>query len=367
MKNPGEDLTVGFISLGLIGGSIARAIRSRYPSATIVAWNRSRQSIREAVADGVVDAAPLSIGEDFSHCDLIFLCAPVQVNCEKLRELQPFLRPDTIVTDVGSVKNDIHTFVRSLGLQSQFIGGHPMTGSERVGYRNSNSLLLENAYYILAPEPEVPQEKVRQMDELISSLGALTLVLSPQEHDFVTAGVSHVPHVISAALVNLVKESDNPEEIMKTIAAGGFKDITRISSSSPQMWEQICLTNADNIVTLLDRYMADLSRIRDEIAARQRDEIHDFFDGARQYRDGFSEQASGPIRRRFVIHVDIADRPGVLAEVVGVLAANAINIRNIGITHNREYQEGVLEVELPGEQEQKKAGELLLHRGYVLH
>lgn len=356
--------TFGFVGLGLIGGSIARAIRARKPDARILAYTPHRETVEQAVRDGVADEYVPEVGSGFADCDLIFLCAPVELNAENLHLLKPFLGRDTILTDVGSTKMDIHNTVREAGLQAQFIGGHPMAGSERIGYRNSKAGLIENAYYILAPEPEVNPEEVKWMRNFVSLLGALPVVISPQEHDFVVAGISHVPHVVSASLVNLVRESDNKEGLMKMIAAGGFKDITRISSSSPVMWEQICMTNTDNIRTLLDRYIATLEEFRDELDAGDGKALYQFFDSARQYRESFSDVSSGPIKESYQLHVEIEDRPGVLAEVVMYLAIAGINIKNIGITHNREYQEGVLRVECHSAEGLKKARELLRDRNY---
>ena len=142
-----------------------------------------------------------------------------------------------------------------------------MAGSERIGYVNSKALLLENAYYILTPGEGVPEETVNNFSSLIASLGAIPMVLTCRQHDFVTAAVSHLPHVIAASLVNLIKASDSEEGIMKLIAAGGFKDITRIASSSPVMWQQICLTNKENISELLDAYIVSLKQIKKEIDA----------------------------------------------------------------------------------------------------
>ena len=129
-----------------------------------------------------------------------------------------------------------------------------MAGSERSGFSNSSDHLLENAYYIITPGGEVALEKISDFTELISSLGAIPLVITAEEHDFITAGVSHLPHIVASALVNLVNLLDNDAQYMKMIAAGGFRDITRIASSSPVMWEQICLENQKNISTVLDEF-----------------------------------------------------------------------------------------------------------------
>ena len=149
-----------------------------------------------------------------------------------------------------SVKSGIHERIRALGLDGQFIGGHPMAGSERYGYANSKARLLENAYYILTPTPKTSPDQLKDYERLVVSMGAIPLVLDADQHDYVTAAISHLPHIIASSLVNLVRESDSEDGTMKMIAAGGFKDITRIASSSPDMWQQICLTNTDNIVRL---------------------------------------------------------------------------------------------------------------------
>ncbi|WP_130836834.1 prephenate dehydrogenase [Lachnoclostridium sp. Marseille-P6806] len=351
--------TYGFIGLGLIGGSIAKAIRRCHPDARIIACNPSRSSLDEALADGVADAAAASPDERFADCDVIFLCAPVRCNEENVAAILPYLSPDAILTDIGSVKTDIHRAVRDAGLEKQFIGGHPMTGSERTKYRNSRAELLENAYYILTPEPAVPEEKRRLLRELVQSLGALPLVLPEELHDYATAAVSHLPHIVSAALVNLVRDADTPDGIMKMIAAGGFKDITRISSSSPVMWQQICLSNRDSILPLLDRYIAELAQARENIADRDDDALFRLFDGAREYRDSFFGSCSGPIMQSFALHISIPDRPHAIAEVTGLIAEKDINIKNLGIVHSREYQEGVLTLEFHTREGMEQAKELL--------
>ena len=171
----------------------------------------------------------------FSKCDILFLCAPVSCNDENLLHLKRYISKDCILTDVGSVKTGIHKQIAALGLEHLFIGGHPMAGSERYGYANSKAKLLENAYYILTPSDKVPAVKLELYKELITSIGAIPLILSYEQHDYVTAAVSPLPHVVASSLVNLVRDSDSKNGIMKMIAAGGFKDITRIASSSPHI------------------------------------------------------------------------------------------------------------------------------------
>lgn len=359
--------TFGFIGLGLIGGSIARAIREKLPDSIIMAYDINETALQAAQADGVLDIALSAIDEQFSRCDYLFLCAPVQKNDENLAAVKKILSPDCLLTDVGSVKTGIHEAIHAAGLDSRFIGGHPMAGSERVGYVNSKAILLENAYYILTPTDSVPSEKLNTFRDLVQTLGAIPLILDYRQHDYVTAAISHLPHVIAAALVNLVQDSDSADGIMKMVAAGGFKDITRIASSSAQMWQQICLTNTDNIATLLDNYIHALSTVQDKLHTKDADALYHFFDDARIYRDSFINVSSGPIKKAYAITIDIADEPGALAAIATILALHQISIKNIGIVHNREAENGVLRIEFYEEASIEKAAEILSTKGYTVY
>ena len=257
-----KDLTIGFIGLGLIGGSIARGIKRSRRDVRIMAYMRSRDKLEQAKRDGVVDVILDGIGEEISWCDLVFLCTPVEYNASYLEQIRPLLKPGALVTDVGSTKTDIHETVKQLCMEEVFVGGHPMAGSDRIGFINSKAVLLENAYYILTPTDSVPENKVTDYKNLVQQLGAIPLILEPAQHDYVTAAVSHLPHIIAASLVNLVRDKDSADGLMKMIAAGGFKDITRIASSSATVWQQICLTNTENISTLLSSYIASLQGIQ---------------------------------------------------------------------------------------------------------
>lgn len=364
MKN---DFTCGFIGLGLIGGSIARALRKFYPECRLLAYDINDKALEAAVKEGIINTPLSSINESFRSCDYIFLCAPVTENDNCLMELKKYLSPDCLLTDVGSVKTDIHKNIEKAGLSSQFIGGHPMAGSERTGYINSKALLLENAYYILTPCEGVPEEIISDFKELIASLGAIPLILTCSQHDYVTAAISHLPHVVAASLVNLIKASDSSDGIMKLIAAGGFKDITRIASSSPVMWQQICLTNGENISSLLGSYIDSLNRIKTEIDHAGGDSLYHFFDEARSYRDSFIDASSGPIKKSYSINIEIADEPGALAAIATILALHQISIKNIGIVHNREQEDGVLRVEFYHEESIEQASEILRSKGYTIY
>lgn len=362
-----SQLTCGFIGLGLIGGSIAKALKQSVPGVRIVAYDLNRESLDLALKQHIVDVAAEEIDQRFSCCDYIFLCAPVQKNDANLAAVRKILSPDCLLTDVGSVKTAIHTAVREAGLEHCFIGGHPMAGSERTGFVNSKASLLENIYYILTPTDRISPEKLENYRGLVENMGAIPLILDYRKHDHVTAAISHLPHVVASSLVNLVRDSDSSDGIMKMVAAGGFKDITRIASSSTVMWQQICLANTANISRLLGDYIDALIRVKATLDQKDKDGLFDFFDSARIYRDSFISAPSGPIKRSFRISLDIADKAGALARIVTLLSGHGLSIKNIGISHNRESEDGVLQIEFYEEASLSAAFTLLEAEGYSLH
>lgn len=363
--------TIGFIGFGLIGGSIARALKRVNPEFQLCAYDYHKDhpsmDLKAALSDHVLDLVTTSLAEGLPECDLVFLCAPVLSNIEYLEQLKPYLKSSCILTDVGSVKGNIHKAVKDLDLEVQFIGGHPMTGSEKTGYQNSYALLLENAYYILTPTNKVSQEKVNILYNLVKKMGSLPILLDPKEHDEITAAISHVPHIIAAQLVNLVKESDDKAEKMRALAAGGFKDITRIASSSPIMWQDICLTNASDIKHSLDRYIESLRKVSDALDSMDGAYLYQMFDTAGEYRNSIPNKSFGLLKRTFEIFLDIMDEAGAIATIATLLASNQISIKNIGIIHNREFEEGVLRIEFYEEQAEEKAISLLGRYNYQIY
>ena len=358
---------IGFLGLGLIGGSVAMAVRRAFPDLPITAWNRNREVLDEAVADGTVTIADDGSLASFTACDLIFLCVPVITAIDLMQKLAPRLAPDAILTDVGSVKGDIHRAVEGTPLDAHFIGGHPMAGSEKTGYANASAQLLENAWYFLTPSGNVNIQKISDLSELITAIGALPLVMEADKHDLVTAAISHFPHVLSAALVNLVHNIDLPGQPMKTVAAGGFRDITRISSSSPQMWQEICLANPDNICRVLDAYMNLLIDYRLAIRNEDADKLYEIFRSCKEYRDSFDVQPHVPLFQEYRLYVDIPDETGSLAKVAVLLANANLSLKNLVIVNNREFEQGVLRIAFGNETDRERGHEVLANAGYTVH
>lgn len=358
---------ISFIGLGLIGGSIAKTIRRIAPQVKLYAVSGHLSTIEEAYQDGVIENSHMPSLDEISDSDYIFLCTPVQQNLSYLEQLKSRIAPHTIITDVGSVKGDIHRAAAKLSLEEHFIGGHPMAGSEKTGFSAATPYLLENAYYIITPTGKTSGGQIRRFRSLVNALGAIPLVLEPDEHDFATAAISHLPHMIAYSLVHLVKEIDSPMETMKTIAAGGFRDMTRIAASSPVMWQEICLSNRAQVLRLIDLYAEQFQKLRSYIEAKDAPSMAGYFSSAKDYRDSLAIRKPGSIQPAYELYCDLIDEVGGIATIATLLASNGINIKNIGIVHNREFEDGVLHIELYSEASLDTACMLLKKHHYTVY
>lgn len=359
--------SIGIIGLGLIGGSLAKTIRRKHPDLNLIGYDSDPASIQDAKNEGIISSAARKIGSDFAKCDLLFLCAPVSVNLALLSGLKDILPKECLITDVSSMKSRIQEEAKQLGIEDHFIGGHPMAGLESIGYSSSNAYLFENVYYIITPDPTVPEDLVKGFTAFLKSLDVIPIKMTASEHDFAVANVSHVPHIISAALVNLVHHNDTEMESIKRIAAGGFKDITRISSSSPDMWFQISKGNKQFILPVLDQYIDNLKKIREELMENCDDEIHDFFADAKDYRDSITNRTGAAYRQNYRLYCDLIDEAGEIATIATRLSTHHISIRNIGIVHNREFEEGVLCIEFYDARALEAATDLLKRFRYHIY
>lgn len=283
---------IGFIGLGLIGGSVARAIKENYPDTEIIALTSSERTIKAAYDAGVISNASVVSIEEIAKSDIIFLCAPVIKNEEYLKALCGLISDDTIITDVGSVKGDIAKAVRGLGMTKNFIGGHPMAGTEQIGFEYSRSSLIKGAYYILTYEGDMTRERVDDFAEFLKPFGVKTTVMDSESHDLAAASISHVPHIVSAALVDIVAATDEADSdgLCKKLAAGGFRDITRISSSSPVMWQSICRDNDAMILRQLNAYISKLNEFRAAIISGDDKLLLELFGTAKEYRDNLYKE-----------------------------------------------------------------------------
>lgn len=360
--------TLGFIGFGLIGGSIAKGLKKKDPSIRIMAYARNTSNLEVAQEDGIVNVvldSPYS--ERLSECDIIFLCAPVETNIAYMEIIAPLMKEGAVLTDVGSAKIAVCEKAKELHLEDRFIGGHPMAGSEQTGYKAATDYLFSNAYYIITPISDAHPELVDTLRRVATTLQAIPLVMDAKTHDASVAAVSHLPHVIASSLVNIVKESDDSNHTMKMLAAGGFRDITRIASSSPEMWEQICDTNSQPLVEILDRYIAMLTDISSSLKKEKSDQkIYHMFESSREYRNSIDAKNKGLLSGDYSFSVDIADEVGAISTISVILASKGISIKNIGINNARDHGEGALRISFYEEEAKEKAYAVLKRYQYDL-
>lgn len=357
---------ITIIGLGLIGGSIARALKERanIQDLMINGIDPNQNAIRQALAEGVISTGSTGITPDIGRSDIVFVCTPVMKTLDWIKEMLPLIRQDCIITDVGSTKSYLINEVEALPASFHFVGGHPMAGSENSGFAASKSHLFENAYYILTPCSKSSEQDIQLLKTIIQHFGCIPIELGAGLHDKITGAISHVPHIISAALVNMVKESDSPEQYMQKLAAGGFKDITRISSSSPEMWHSVCLSNRNAILEILDTYISMLEKIKASITQKDDHEIYAFFNSAKEFRDTFASKITGLIPGTYELIIDVVDKPGIIGEVATLLGRHHINIKNINVSNSREFENGVLIISLPDPSSRDHAYDVLVKSGY---
>jgi prephenate dehydrogenase len=353
------------IGLGLIGGSLAKALKYKAGLKNIWAMDVKDEYVKAAYDQGVINCPAQAGKEQINKSDLIVICTPVLKTIDILEKILPYVRSGCIITDVGSTKSMLMDRVaKILPRDLCFIGGHPMAGSENSGYHFSSHHIFENAYYILTPCPNHNNTSLDRFKKVIEAMGSIPIVMDARLHDRITGLISHLPHILSGGLINLVMSMDTEEGHGRKLAAGGFKDITRISSSSPEMWRDICISNKEQLVEIINLYIKKLDTFKTWLKDNEKDKLYGYFDHARKYRNGLSSVRTGFIYPYFDIVVDVEDRPGVIGAVSTLLGSHGINIKNIGIINSREGEPGCLSISLTSHQQQQRAFEILRHNGY---
>ncbi len=353
-------MKIGIIGLGLIGGSLARAIKKNNIESEIVAFDRVEDELTNAIKEKNIDSYTTKIDSNFYECDIIFLCTPVDVSIRILDDLEQIVNEKCLITDVSSTKSEIMSFCYN-NKKINFIGGHPMTGSEKSGYSNSSEILFENAFYIVTPLKGTNNEYLILLKDIITRIGAIYIEMSAEEHDECLSIISHIPHILASCLVNYLKDIDNDREIYKQLCAGGFKDITRIASSNGELWYSIIESNRENILRNFRKFIDEQETIYEMIKNSSKD-IVEYINNGKTYRDSIEDKTS-PLRL-YEITVDVKDRPNVIGEVATLLGKNNCNIKNIGINNNRDDYQFALTVAFENESILEKASKILYDSGY---
>ncbi|HEX3947895.1 MAG TPA: prephenate dehydrogenase [Acidimicrobiales bacterium] len=323
------------VGTGLIGGSVGLGLRARGWQVTGDDADPTRAAA--ALAAGAVDR----IGDD-PTAELAFVATPAGAVAAVAGRLLADSaagrrRPDLVVTDVAGVKAPVVAAVD----HPRFVGGHPMAGSEQVGLDGADPDLFTGATWVLTPTANTDPEAFARLQAAVTSLGADVVALAPAEHDQLVAVVSHVPHLVAATLMNAATRGAEEHAALLRLAAGGFRDMTRVAAGHPGIWPDICAENAGAIVVALDQVLADLTAMRDRVADADREGLLEVLGRASTARRSLPARAARP-ERLAELRVPVPDREGVLAEITTLAGDLGINIYDIEIAHSAEGPRGVL-------------------------
>lgn len=358
---------ITIFGVGLMGGSLALCFKGK-PGLQVVGHSPNPASVAKYLQHGVVDTATTSMEEAATDADFIFLCVPVGQLEHYLRRVSQLpLKPGCIITDVGSTKGGVASVAAQLDLKgAHFIGGHPMCGSHRSGVEAASAHLYENAIYVLSPLATTPDGAYERLAGLLCHTRAQLIRVEAGLHDRVVGAISHLPHVIAAALVNQVRRYDEADSLYSSLAAGGFLDLTRIASSDPDLWRDILLSNRDVVLELLDDWNAEIARFRELIETNDGAGIESEFREARDFRGGLPDRRKGVLAPSYDIYIDVPDHPGIIGAVASLLGNHRINLSNIQIIESREDTPGVLRLSFRNEGDWERAKEVLKPH-YTVH
>jgi len=341
--------TAGVIGLGLVGGSVALALRDA--GYEVGGTDTDDAAVERALADGIVDRAELP-----SDASLTVVATPVDSIPDGVKTA--LAETPGWVTDTGSVKGPIAEAIS----HERFVPSHPMAGSEQSGLDGARPDLFRGAAWVITPTIETSDQALASMHDFVVSLGADPLTLTPAAHDRMVATVSHVPHLAAAALMNVANRRSDEHLAMLRLAAGGFRDMTRIASGSPDIWPPICLQNADAITEALDEVIDGLTGLRDAVADENVDAIRSALVEARAARVNLPTTVPLPPGLA-EIRVRIKDERGQLAAITGLAAELDVNIFDLEIAHSAEGPTGVIVLLVDSDTADVLRGGLLA-RGY---
>ncbi|OMP65858.1 prephenate dehydrogenase [Domibacillus epiphyticus] len=343
--------------LGLIGGSLAKAVKKAHPQAHIIGFDLRESELGLAEALNIIDEKAASFESGAAGADLIILAVPVLQTEQMIERLASLpLKIGVLITDTGSTKSRIMKKAHILEERGiAFIGGHPMAGSHKSGVAASKELLFENAFYLLTPGVAAEEKHVAILKKWLEGTRAKILEVTAEQHDQMTGVISHFPHIIAASLVHQARKFNHDNPLIERLAAGGFRDITRIASSNPEMWKDISLHNKDILLTLLSDWRDEMNEILSILEKEDEDGLYRYFDDAKTFRDSLPARSQGAIPSFYELYVDVPDYPGVISELTGYLAEERISITNIRIMETRDDVYGVLVISFQNEKDRLRA------------
>ena len=339
-------MRVALIGTGLIGGSIGLALKTA-ADVTIVAFDKDVTAARRAVERGAADEAAASPADAAHGADFVFVATPVGAIADSVRLIAEAVEPTTVITDVGSTKSRVLLEVgQVLGESSHFVGGHPMAGTEQEGIDAASPGLFSGAWWILTPTEATDPAAYQRLHGLLTTLRARIMALTPDEHDRLMAVISHVPQLTATTLMNMAARRGEEHAGLLALAAGGFRDVTRVAASNPEIWLDVCRQNGEAIAATLKEFAEELLTLRELIVAGEDAPLRDALLRAREARRSLPGKEVRDVP--FEVVMPVPDRPGVLADVTTTIGNLGINIEDLQITHSSEGGRGVLHLTIAG-------------------
>ncbi|MFZ7101918.1 MAG: prephenate dehydrogenase/arogenate dehydrogenase family protein [Peptococcaceae bacterium] len=358
---------VTIIGLGLIGGSWARALKRVRADMQICAVDICPDTLQLAMEMKCIDQGTTNLVEGVKNADLVVvatLTAEITSVCEKIKNN---LQPGCIITDVGSTKKEISDeLYQILPAHTEYIPGHPMAGSESKGLKGADPYLFENAVYILTPRSLIKTPNVSILEELIKAMGGRVLFLTPEEHDIKVAAISHLPHLLASTLVYGVSHMEEAYGEIFKLAAGGFRDLTRIADSQPEMWCDIFRQNRQGVLQALAYFHEAIRQIEKAVEDKDAADILNFLQKAKDERAKVPVKIKGILPNLYEAVVIVPDQPGIIGRLANLLGKENINIIDIEILRVREGDGGTIRLGFSSEVLRDRAIELLRKKGYAV-
>ena len=360
-------MKIAIVGLGLIGGSLGMAIKRKDPAFAVTGIDIDQEIVDTAIALKAIDQGTTELSEGVADADLIFVATFLSKTVEVIRQMLPFIKKGAILSDTGSTKSELAAQIEELLKEYPYltyIGGHPMAGSEKSGINAADPYLFENAVYVLLSQ-EKHREAFEKTEKVVSLTGARVLSMTAIEHDRMVASISHLPHLLAGILVNTVGavEKDFPD-VFK-LAAGGFRDVTRIADSQPELWRDIFYSNKESLLYVLNLYRRQLDAMEKLLAEETKNQMLDELEQARYLRRQVPKKVKGLLPALSEIVVTIPDKPGEIGKVANILGAKDINIIDIEILRVREGDGGTLRLGFTKEEDRSRAIEVLDFFDYV--
>lgn len=343
------------------------ALKRTHPEINICGVDINYPTIQIGIETKCIDWGTLDVVEGVGDADMVIICTLTSSIKRIAQNISAHLKPGSLVTDVGSTKELIaNNLYEILPEKVYYVPGHPMAGSEAKGIEGADSYLFENAAYILTPTPQTNQKALNTLKGIITAIGAKVLELSPQEHDLKVAAISHMPHVIASALVNGVSYLEEDNKGVFQLSAGGFRDLTRIADSQPEMWQDIFMQNKEGVLHSIGYFQRALDKIKQAIIDQDKNEILNFLQKSTSERQKVPAKAKGILPGVYELVVTVADRPGIIGEVASLLGDADLNIADIEILRVREGDGGTIRFGFGHKEIRDRAFLLLKEKGYLV-